>query len=434
MRSGFARFRWGRYFGRRSPSVVLIFSALALGYFVPHIRDRWLPWMGTYAGRDQLIAFLTSLATGMMTFTGVVLSLLIVLLELGTSGYTPRVVSSWVRDPRISNATGVFTGTFVYSLMALRAVGPVQSSRSCALTIYVAFAWLLASLWMLMRLGTVFTEHDHAHVLQTLGRQGSLAIDRVYTAARSTGGLTPAQHSSVIPAEQSPEGWRENPAQTVVHDGPPLYIVWIHVDGLVRLAQQYGSLIRLPFVQGDSVSAGAALAWVYGHTVPPRRLLASIELGLEREARVDPKYALRLLVDVALRALSSDTNDPTTVVQALDQIEALLIRLGNLELDVGRVRDRGGELRLVYDATTWQDYLELALAEIQHYGATSLQTERRLAALLPFLREHVLPPRRAAVDLLAQQHVAIVAEALRGQALIVAQRGGDRQGLGHTLH
>lgn len=175
------------------------------------------------------------------------------------------------------------------------------------------------------------------------------------------------------------------------------------------------------------------MALVYGRTVPPRRLLALIELGLERETRVDPKYALRLLVDVALRALS-DTNDQTTVVQALDQIEALLIKLGNLELNVGRVRDSAGELRLVYDATTWEEYLELALAEVQHYGATSLQTGRRLAALLAFLREHVPAPRRVAVDLLAQQHVAVVAEALHGQALIVVQRGGDRQGLGHTLH
>jgi uncharacterized membrane protein len=402
---------------------VLILFALGLGYFVPHIRDRLLPRMGTDMGRDQLIAFLTSVATGMMTFTGVVLSLLFVLLQLGTSGYTPRIVSSWVRDPRIANATGVFTGTFVYSLMALRAVGLVQGSRSCALTIYVAFVWLLASLWMVTRLWTVFADHDHAHVLRMLGQQGSDAIDRMYAPAPRTGGITPVG--------ESPEAWRE-PPQAIVHDGPPLYIVRIHVNRLVRLAHECGSLIRIPFAQGDSVTAGAALALVYGPTVPPRRILASIELGLERDVGFDPKYALRMLVDVALRALSSSTNDPTTAVQTLDQIEALLIKLGNVELDVGRMRDAGGELRLVYDATTWEEYLELALAEIQYDGAASLQTERRLAALLAFLRDHVPAPRRAAVDRLAQQQAAVVAEALHGPRLIAAARG-DRQGLGHSL-
>src|SRR5262245_21137232 len=239
--------RTGGHFTGTSRSVVLILSALVLGYFIPHIRDQWLPSMGTDMGRDQLIAFLTSVATGMMTFTGVVLTLLFVLVELG-SGYTPRIVSSWVKDPRIANATGVFIGTFVYSLMALRAIGVVQGSRSCALTIYVAFVWLLASLWMLTRLGTVFAEHDHPHVLRMLGQQGSDAIDRVYGAAPAAGG--------VAPARESPEGRRAEP-QVIRHGGPPLYIVQLEVDRLVRLATKSGSLIRVPFAQGDCVTVGA---------------------------------------------------------------------------------------------------------------------------------------------------------------------------------
>jgi uncharacterized membrane protein len=404
----------------------VILTALVLGYTIPHVRDRWLPSLGTDMGRDQLIAFLTSVATGMMTFTGVVLSLLFLLLELGTSGYTPRIVSSWVRDPRIANATGVFTGTFVYSLMALRAVGIVQGSRSCALTIYTAFLWLLASLWMLTRLANVFAEHDHTHVLRLLGQQGAEAIDRVYTTARPTSGDIP-----VLAAEAELAEAGLGPAQVLVHDGAPLYVVGIHVDQLVRVARALGARIRLPFSQGDSVTAGSALAFVYGRTVPPRRLLASIELGPEREVRLDPKYAIRMLVDVALRALAA-SNDPTTAVQALDQIEALLVKLGQVDLDVGSVRDRDGELRIVYDATTWEEYLELALVEIQVYGAASLQIERRLAALLTFLLEQVPVPRRAAVQRLAEQHAVVVAQALKGPPLAVAGRG-DRQGLGHTM-
>jgi uncharacterized membrane protein len=422
MRRRFVELRRDRtHFARMLRSVVPVVVALLLGYFVPHIRDRWLPWLGTDMGRDQLIAFLTSLATGMMTFTGVVLTLLLVLLELGSSGYTPRIVSSWVKDPRIATARGVFTGTFVYALMALRAIGIVQGSRSCALTIYVAFAWLLASLWTLTRLGIVFAEHDQTYILRMLGEQGAGAIDRLYST--SAGRITSAVESA--------EAWPA-PAQIVRHEGPPLYIVEIHVDRLVRLARERGALVRVPFAQGDSITAGAALALVYGASIPPRLLLAAIELGRERDVRVDPKYALRLLVDMALRALSSNVNDPTTVVQALDQIEALLIKLGNVELDVGHVRDAGDELRLVYDATPWEEYLELALVEIQHYGSASLQTERRLGALLAFLRDEVPVARRAAVEALVEQHAIVVAQALRGHPHMVAAQY-DRQGLGHTL-
>jgi uncharacterized membrane protein len=413
MRTGFTRF------GGTSRSIVLIVFALALGYFVPHIRDRWLPDLGTDMGRDQLISFLEALATGMMTFTGLVLSLLFVLLDLGASGYTPRIASSWVKDPRIMNATGVFTGTFVFALMALRGIELTQGSRSCALTTYVAFAWLLASLWMLTRLRVVFMEHDHTHIMRTLGQHGSDAIDAVYGAAYTSS-----------PAAPLPEG---DPVQVIQHSGPPLYIVRMEVDRLVELAREYDAIIRLPFSQGDSISDGAVLALVYGRrSVPPERFRRSIELGLERDARIDPKYALRLLVDVAVRAESAAINDPTTAVQALDQIEPMLIKLGNLDLDVGRVHDRDGALRVVYDAATWEEYLELALVETQYYGARSLQTERRIAALLDYVRKRVPEPRRAAVKRLVEQHDAVVAHALDGPPLVVAA-GSDRQGLGHTL-
>jgi uncharacterized membrane protein len=407
-------------------NIELVAVALALGYAVPHISERWLPELGTPLGRDQLIAFLSSVATGMMAFTGIVFSLLLVLHQFGTVAYSPRIVSLWVENRTIANATGVFTGTFLYSLMALRGVGLFQGSRSCALTMYVAFAWLLASLWMLTRLLRLFTELTHAKVLCMLGEQGRDAIQRTYPnplSARGEGGAPLSL--PVLP---------EHPTQVVVHDGPPLYVVRIDVDRLVRIARRSRATIRLPFAPGDSVTAGATLALVYaaGDSVSDDQVLEAITLGPERGLQDDPKYALRMLVDVAVHALSAAVNDPTTTVQALDQIEALLVKLGNVDLDVGQARDGGREVRVVYDATTWEEYLELALVEIQYYGAASLQTERRLAALFAFLRDHVPSSRRGAVDALAQHHVAAVADAFRGPPHRVAARG-DRQGLGHTL-
>ncbi len=47
-------------------------------------------------------------------------------------------------------------------------------------------------------------------------------------------------------------------------------------------------------------------------------------VDLERSLRHDPLYALRLLADVAIRALSPAVNDPTTAVRSLDEIEGVL--------------------------------------------------------------------------------------------------------------
>lgn len=87
-------------------------------------------------------------------------------------------------------------------------------------------------------------------------------------------------------------------------------------------------------------------------------------------------------MDIAIRALSPAINDPTTAVQALDQIEDPLLRIGSRRLEIGVVRDREGALRVVISHPTWEDFLTLAFDEIRFRGATSLQVMRRMKALI----------------------------------------------------
>ena len=120
-------------------------------------------------------------------------------------------------------------------------------------------------------------------------------------------------------------------------------------------------------------------------------------MGEERTFDQDPKYAIRLLVDIAIRALSPAINDPTTGVQALDQIGDLLFRLGRRRLEAGAFRDRDGHVRLVMPLPTWEDFLMLAFDEIRTYGADSVQVMRRMRALISDLIAVVPDERRPAL-------------------------------------
>ena len=81
---------------------------------------------------------------------------------------------------------------------------------------------------------------------------------------------------------------------------------------------------------GDTLVEGAALLRVHdaGTPLPEDALLRAVCLERERTFEQDPKYPIRLLVDIALKALSPAINDPTTAVQTIDQLEDLLRRLG----------------------------------------------------------------------------------------------------------
>jgi uncharacterized membrane protein len=85
-------------------------------------------------------------------------------------------------------------------------------------------------------------------------------------------------------------------------------------------------------------------------------LSRAVELKRERTFEQDPKYALRLLADIAIKALSPAIYDPTTAVQALDHIEDLLRRLGQRHLEVGQVRDKCGALRVIFPTPIWKTF------------------------------------------------------------------------------
>jgi uncharacterized membrane protein len=223
------------------------------------------------------------------------------------------------------------------------------------------------------------------------------------------------------------------PTQTLTHSGEPRAITRFDLDALVRIAQAADAVVAIECGVGDTVVEGTVLLRVYGATrkLPKQTLTRAIHLATSRSFEQDPKYAIRLLVDIAIRALSPAVNDPTTAVQALDQIEDLLRRLGCRQLEAGYARDAAGKIRVTFPVPTWQDYLALAFGEIRQFGANSIQVDRRLRAALVGLGETVaVDERRAAVQqYLDHLDLAIGHSSFDDQDRAVASQE-DRQGLG----
>jgi uncharacterized membrane protein len=191
-------------------------------------------------------------------------------------------------------------------------------------------------------------------------------------------------------------------------------------------------VVVLAWAVGDTLVDGMPLLRVHGgrRPMPEPQLRRLVRLGAERTFEQDPKYALRLLVDIAIRALSPAINDPTTAVQALDQVEDLLLRLGRCDLAGGRVRDEHGQLRLVFQVPSWEDFLTLAFDEIRYCGASSIQVMRRMRALLQDLMENVPAERRAALQRYLERVDNGIRRAFEDVDDLKDALEQDRQGLG----
>jgi uncharacterized membrane protein len=364
-------------------------GAVGLGVALPRLEAAFLPQLTAPIGVGPATAVLSAIASGTLPLTGLVFSLAFVMVQFSATAYSPRLVSWLAGSALMHHSLGIFTATFLYALAALAWIDRGGTGRVPLLTVWFAIVLLLASVVVFIMLVERLSMLQISRVLAFAGDQGRAVIARDYRRLAEGERVRDDPGSAALPPQ----------TQVVLHRGGPLIIQAIDVPRLVALAEREGAVVAMAWAVGDTVIEGMPLLRVHGGRAPiaEPQLRQLVRLGTERTFDQDPKYAIRLLVDIAIKALSPAINDPTTAVQALDQIEDLLLRLGHRDLVAGSVRDGSGSLRLVVPVPGWDDFLVLALDEIRYCGANSIQVMRRMRAMLQELQLHVPAERRPAL-------------------------------------
>jgi uncharacterized membrane protein len=400
-------------------------TAIVAGLTFPRIESRIFPGLVSAMSVPSATAIYAAIASGMIALTGIVFSLTFVMVQFSATAYSPRLVLWIARDPVMSHALGTFTATFLYATAALAGVDRRGSGKVPFVSTWVVVALLVASVGMFISLIHRIGLLQVNRMLIFTGDQGRRVITTMYPSVKSVAAGNGSVDFHALPR-----------AQTLIHRGRPRSIQAIDAPTLVDLAKSSDGVIEMVVAVGDTIVELTPLLHVFGTPQPinERELRNGIEFGGERTFEQDPKYAIRLLVDIAIKALSPAINDPTTAVQALDQIEDLLLRLGLRHLEIGTFRDSNGKLRLVVPFPAWEDFLRLAFDEILSYGANSVQVMRRMNALVSDLIPAVPEERRPALRHWDVRFKASIARSFAdGEQRLEASKE-DRQGLGIPRH
>ncbi len=138
----------------------------------------------------------------------------------------------------------------------------------------------------------------------------------------------------------------------------------VDIDRLLAEARRVDGVIEVVPQVGDFVAADEPLFNLYGGAaaIHDRVLREAVAFGPERTMEQDPMFSLRILVDIALKALSPAINDPTTGVLAIDQIHRLLRLVGKRRLHDDRSTTPQGRTRLILRTPNWADFVHLAAA------------------------------------------------------------------------
>lgn len=397
--------------------IAYMLASMILAGALPRLEHALVPHVDLGISASSALAALSAIASGMMALTGIVFSVAFVMVQFSAVTYSPRFATRFARDPLLFHALGIFFATFAYALTVTAWVDRDGSGRVPIVSWSICVLLLVASLLVFALLVRRLSDLQIGNTLRYIGDEGRAVIAETFARTHTSPPVQPGR------APDAPEG----PATQILRfEGAPHYVARLDITALVALARRSGGRIVLGCAVGDMVAGGTVLLRVHGGTapLPEAELRRAIELGLERTFEQDPKYPIRMLVDIAIKALSPAINDPTTAVQALDQIEDLVRRLARQKLDIGRVRDADGTLRVVFPTPAWEDYLALAFDEIRMFGITSIQVLRRLRAALTGLGELLGEDERAGP---VRRYLAHVDAAIEGSSLDELDRGSARQ-------
>ena len=215
-----------------------------------------------------------------------------------------------------------------------------------------------------------------------------------------------AQQSRDLLADGQASAWPTTPreleepvASRVLAADRSGYVDAVDTPALVRLASRHGVRVELLHPLGSFVAHGSPLLVV--HELPaadapaPEAVLALVSPAGERTMDQDVGYGIRRLVDIAERALSPGINDPTTAVQVLDQLHDLLRRMVTAPQTWPVRPDEEGTVRVVLRQPTMADVVELALADIAHWGEDHRRVRERIATIMDDLRAAALDEHRS---------------------------------------
>lgn len=364
-------------------------AGLALGLVVPMFS------VGPQVDSGRVATMLFTIGFGVISLVSIIYSMLFLVVQFSASTFSPRL-GLFRDEPIVWRAFAFTIGVFVFSITAGLTIGGSSGTVSAAVP-FVAMLLTLVALALMRTLQMrAFDSIQLAHSLTAIATRAHRLFDALYARPydpRDASGAVGASGAADLSVAAAAPPARTGGA-VLRWPGPAVVVQQIDVAALVGAAKAHDCSIAFRVAPGRSVSQGTALAEVTGGQLPERVLRERLVTGAERTFDQDPQLPFRLLVDIALRALSPAVNDPATAVDCLEHLEDLLTRLAGRDLDIGRFTDGEGALRVTLPVPDWEQYVRTAVDDLAFAASGSPMALRRIHTLLTRLAERAPDGRR----------------------------------------
>jgi uncharacterized membrane protein len=390
------------------------------------------PWWLYQGGAEGARTVLNVITAGLITVTGVVFSVTIVAVQLASSQYTPRVLRNFRSDRGNQVVLGIFIGTFTYAILVLRTVRDAGGGSEADVP---RVAVTVAVLLVVVSVGALIYFIDHVaseiHVTAILDRVTQRTMRNVHQRFPEYIG-----HADEDPP---PDPRRPEHGSVSVCAARAGYVQRVDEDRLFHLAERARLVIGMEPKVGDFLLQGRPLASVWtadGRRLPPdlaKAVQRAFALGPDRTPDQDVEFGIVQISDIAIKALSPSTNDPTTAIRCIDRLAEILADFGTRKRPEAR-RTRDGRIGFVASHTTFDRAVKVAYDDIRHFGASIPLIAEHLLETLGDLLQHMPPARREPLRVQARAVLHTAREAIsnpqdRADVERAAERFSERLGV-----
>ncbi len=373
----------------------LIFSGLAAlfaillitrGHLVTPDVDRGAWWL--YSGEAETARqLLSSLLSGLMTMTSLVVSVTFVILTLAANQLGPRLISHFMADRQIQAVLGLFIGTILYLILVLRTISDTLGKDGVPhLAITAGSALTVVCLMALL-----FYIHKVARLIIADNMVQALYGNLLVTL------------DDVLPRKPAPH---DEEAARFAGIGQPIalgkvgHVQVIDYGTMTRIAKDKDLRIEVAvragqylLAKGEHFTVFAADDGIGDDTIDALR--ACVTIGLQNTTAQDLEFSIRQLTEIAVRALSPGVNDPFTAVAVVDRLAAAFEEVQQRPLPYRQHYDDQGVLRLIVSRSCYRRLLDTGFRLIRQAGAGEPLVLMRMAARLVDLAQSLRTPSQA---------------------------------------
>lgn len=339
------------------------------------------PWVSSGQGEDAR-NLLSTLLTSVITMAGVIFSATIVALALAASSHGPRLIRTFRANRGTQLAIGAFAMTIVYLLLVLRAIrGDAAAADVPHLAVTVgavlALACVLALLGFMQGVASLIVADE---VIRRVRKEFDDAIADL-----------PFLGEGPAMAGKPPQDFEARAGRVrLPKEG---YVQSIEVHEILHWAVENRSVVRLDFRPGDFVVDGDHKVMVCPAPADPeqvrREIGRFIVSGRQRTPTQDVEFAIRHLVEVAVRALSPGINDPFTALAVIDRLRGGLARIAARQTPSPILADANGEVRIVRRVSDFPGIVAAAFDQIRQAGARMPSVLIHMLQAIASLAEHL---------------------------------------------